>query len=68
VHIFRYRAARIDTHAGIISAPMSGEDHGRMIHAFEGAGVVEVPLSLWWRHRIVGVFRFPPKYGSLSHV
>jgi NlpC/P60 family putative phage cell wall peptidase len=32
---------------------------GRMIHAQEGAGVCEVPLSPWWRRHIAFVFAFP---------
>jgi len=30
-----------------------------MVHAAEGAGVLEVPLVRWWRRRLVGVFGFP---------
>jgi NlpC/P60 family putative phage cell wall peptidase len=52
VLIFRMRIGAIAKHAGIMTAP------GRMIHAQERVGVVEINLSNWWTRRIVGVFRF----------
>jgi len=57
VLIFRMRKGAIAKHAGIVTAA-SGRGPTRMIHAQEGAGVVEIRLSAWWTRRIVGVFRF----------
>jgi len=54
VVLFRYRRHLPAKHAAIISAP------GMMIHAQEGAGVVEVPLNDWWRRRLAACFAFPP--------
>lgn len=31
----------------------------RMIHAYDGAAVVETAIGPWWRRRIAGVFSFP---------
>ena len=53
VIIFRVRANAIAKHAGLYSG------QGRMIHAQEGAGVVEVPYSGWWQRRAVAAFGFP---------
>lgn len=53
VLIFRFRLRTAAKHAAILATP------GTMIHAMEGAGVQEVPLSAWWRRRIAGVFSFP---------
>lgn len=65
VLVFRYREARIAKHAGILSSAARGIHPAMMIHAFEGTGVVEIPLSSWWRRRIAGVFRFPAGGGRL---
>lgn len=35
----------------------SGDD--RMIHAYDGACVVETAIGPWWRRRIAGLFAFP---------
>lgn len=53
VVVFRVRSGAIAKHAGLISEP------GVMIHAQEGAGVVEVPYSGWWQRRAVAAFSFP---------
>jgi NlpC/P60 family putative phage cell wall peptidase len=50
----RWRKNYPAKHAAIVSTD------GMMIHAQEGAGVCEVPLSPWWRRRIAYVFEFPP--------
>lgn len=50
---FRVRATAIAKHLGILS----GE--GRMIHAQEGVGVVEVLYAGWWQRRAVAAFGFP---------
>jgi len=57
VLIFRMRKGAIAKHAGIVTAA-TGRSPTRMIHAQEGAGVVEISLSAWWVRRIVGVFSF----------
>ncbi|MEO0618827.1 MAG: NlpC/P60 family protein [Pseudomonadota bacterium] len=53
VVIFRMQVGAVAKHAGIAS----GE--GTLIHAQERVGVVEVPLTHWWRRRVAAVFRFP---------
>ncbi|MFN3867612.1 MAG: NlpC/P60 family protein [Hyphomicrobiaceae bacterium] len=53
VLIFRIRRAAIAKHAAIASS------RGAMIHAIEKAGTIEVPISAWWRRRLVGQFSFP---------
>ncbi len=53
VLLFRWKPHLPAKHAGIATGP----DH--MVHAQEGVGVVEVPLSKWWRQRIAFAFRFP---------
>lgn len=50
--LMRFRPHLAAKHAAIAS----GE--GLMIHAQEGAGVCEVPMSPWWRRRIAFVFSF----------
>jgi len=57
VLIFRMKKGALAKHSGIVSAVADGAPT-RMIHAQEGAGVVEINLSRWWRRRIVGVFSF----------
>jgi NlpC/P60 family putative phage cell wall peptidase len=51
--LFRMRVSAIAKHCGIVSAP------DRFVHAYERAGVVEVPLDAGWRRRIAFVFLFP---------
>lgn len=55
VLVFRYRSATIAKHAALISTPAS------MIHALEGVGVCEVPLSPWWRRHVAAAFAFPSR-------
>ncbi|MCZ4271150.1 NlpC/P60 family protein [Maritalea porphyrae] len=40
-------------------AIIADDDH--FIHAQERIGVVEVPLSNWWRRRIVAQYKFPER-------
>lgn len=58
VVIFRLRAGVVAKHAAIIVSPTT------MIHAVEGAPVSEISLSLWWRRRIAGAFRFPVRFAE----
>ncbi|MEL7542677.1 MAG: NlpC/P60 family protein [Pseudomonadota bacterium] len=53
VLIFRMREGAVAKHVGIASGV------GTLIHAQERVGVVEVPLTQWWRRRIAAVFQFP---------
>ncbi|SPF80825.1 peptidase [Pseudoprimorskyibacter insulae] len=54
VLLFRMRDGAIAKHLGIEAKP--GDS---FIHAYSGHGVVESPLSLPWRRRIVARFAFP---------
>lgn len=56
VVLFRMRAAGVAKHLGVLS--QVGETP-KFIHAYQGHGVVESPLSAPWRSRIVGCFAFP---------
>ena len=56
VVLFRMRAAGVAKHLGVLS--QTG-DEPKFIHAYQGHGVVESPLSTPWRSRIVGCFAFP---------
>ncbi len=53
VLLFRYRPRLPAKHAAIATGA------GTMIHAQEGAGVVEVPFGGWWRRRLAAIFSFP---------
>jgi NlpC/P60 family putative phage cell wall peptidase len=53
VLLFRWRAHLPAKHAAILSAP------GRMIHACDGAAVMEVHFAPFWRRRLAFAFRFP---------
>ena len=53
VLIFRMRLGAVAKHAAILATNQT------IIHAFEHAPVCEVPLSPWWRRKIVAAFRFP---------
>jgi len=55
VLVFRMRARGVAKHVGILTeaAPPA------FIHAYDRAGVVEVPLSAAWARRVAAVFRFP---------
>ncbi len=50
---FRWALAFPAKHLAIVTAP------DRMIHAYDGAAVVETAIGPWWRRRIAGVFSFP---------
>ncbi|WP_299282252.1 NlpC/P60 family protein [uncultured Tateyamaria sp.] len=56
VVLFRMRADAVAKHLGIQSA--TGPD-ARFIHAYNGHGVVESPMSVPWARRIVARFEFP---------
>ncbi|MBD8894043.1 NlpC/P60 family protein [Roseibium litorale] len=53
VVVFRMRGGAIAKHCGILSG------NGRMVHAQENAGVVEVDYSGAWHRRAVAAFAFP---------
>lgn len=53
VLLFRMRPGAVAKHLGIAA----GE--ARFLHAYSGHGVIESPLSLPWKQRIVARFRFP---------
>lgn len=53
VLLFRMRQGAIAKHLGILS------HSDRFIHAYQGHGVVESPLSRPWRERVAARFRFP---------
>lgn len=58
VLLFRMRQGAIAKHLGILSRS------DRFIHAYQGHGVVESPLSRPWRERVVARFRFPAELRS----
>ena len=53
VVLFRMKSGSVAKHLGIVSAP------DRFIHAYDGHGTCESPLSDPWRRRIAGLFDFP---------
>jgi NlpC/P60 family putative phage cell wall peptidase len=53
VVLFRMRPQGPAKHAAILSAS------DRMIHAYSGRAVVETPLTVWWRAKLVYAFSFP---------
>ena len=53
VLLFRYRRHLPARHAGIATG------NGTMIHAREGTGVVEEPLTGWWHRHLAAVFAWP---------
>lgn len=53
VVLFRMRASSVAKHLGIIATDLS------FVHAYSKYGVIESPLSLPWRRRIVARFAFP---------
>jgi len=57
VLVFRMRAGAVAKHMGIVAE--CGE-RASFVHAYDRHGVVESPLSVPWRARIAGRFRFPP--------
>ncbi|SCZ71678.1 putative phage cell wall peptidase, NlpC/P60 family [Epibacterium ulvae] len=56
VILFRMRAGAVAKHLGIQSHIGAAP---RFIHAYQGHGVVESPLSQPWQRRIVARFAFP---------
>ncbi len=56
VVLFRMRDASVAKHLGIVGQTGA---HPTFIHAYSRHGVVESPLSLPWRRRIVAQFSFP---------
>jgi NlpC/P60 family putative phage cell wall peptidase len=56
VLLFRMRAGAVAKHLGI--AALVGPA-ASFVHAYTGHGVVESPLSMPWRRRIVARFEFP---------
>lgn len=55
VMLFRMRRGGVAKHLGVISEV---GDVPRFIHAYQGHGVVESPLSAPWRKRIAARFEF----------
>lgn len=55
VVLFRMRQGAVAKHLGIVAAT---QPHPTFIHAYTGHGVVESPLSVPWRKRIVAYFEF----------
>ncbi|MEM9968322.1 MAG: peptidase [Pseudomonadota bacterium] len=60
VLLFRMRQNAVAKHLGLQSTV---GDAPAFIHAYSGRGVVESPLSLPWRRRIVARFAFPKETG-----
>lgn len=58
VLLFRMRDRGPAKHLAILSSFDLAA--GRMIHAYSGHAVCETHLSLPWRRRLAGVYRFPP--------
>lgn len=56
VLLFRMRDGSVAKHVGIQSTTGTG---AAFVHAYEGHGVVESPLSVPWRRRVVARFAFP---------
>ena len=56
VLLFRMRSGSVAKHLGI--ATLVGAEP-RFVHAYSRYGVVESPLSLPWRRRVVARFTFP---------
>jgi NlpC/P60 family putative phage cell wall peptidase len=57
VLVFRMSAGAAAKHCAILSAGEGPEP--KMIHAYWGRAVVESWMGMWWRRRLVAVFRFP---------
>ncbi|WP_209425710.1 peptidase [Pararhodobacter sp. SW119] len=55
--LFRMRARAAARHVGVLSSAGATPDF-RFIHAYERHGVIESPLSLPWRRRVVARFEF----------
>lgn len=56
VLLFRMREGAVAKHLGIFAQTGA---QATFIHAYNGHGVIESPLSLPWRRRIVARFDFP---------
>jgi NlpC/P60 family putative phage cell wall peptidase len=56
VLLFRMRQSAVAKHLGILSEAGSAP---RFIHAYSRHGVIESPLSMPWRRRVVACFEFP---------
>lgn len=58
VALFRMRAGAVAKHLGILAA----RNHAlTVIHAYQGHGVIESPLTSPWRRKIVARFEFPER-------
>ncbi len=53
--LFRMKPRAIAKHVGILTGP------GAFLHAYERLGVIEEPLSPFWRRRIAFAFLFPQR-------
>ena len=51
--VFRMAPGRLAKHCGVLT------EGGRMIHAMQGAGVIETGCDRSWRRRTVAAFLFP---------
>ncbi len=58
VLLFRMRAGAVAKHLGIQAGIGACST---FVHAYQGHGVVESPLSRPWQRRIVARFAFPPR-------
>lgn len=56
VLLFRMHSGGIAKHLGVM---VQGGEAASFIHAYQGHGVVESPLSAPWSSRIVGCFAYP---------
>ena len=55
VLLFRWRDALPAKHCAVAASPDT------MIHAHDGASVVEVAVHPWWRRHLAYAFRFPDR-------
>lgn len=60
VLLFRMRDGSVAKHLGL-QADIGGG--ASFIHSYSGQGVVESPLAVPWRRRIVARFEFPKEFG-----
>jgi NlpC/P60 family putative phage cell wall peptidase len=56
VLLFRMRDSSVAKHLGLAAGQ---RQETTFIHAYSGHGVIESPLSLPWRRRVVARFEFP---------
>ena len=54
--LFRMRQGAVAKHVGVMTDDGAAP---RFVHAYQGHGVIESPLSLPWRRRVVAAFDFP---------